>query len=134
MIDIYNQVFSRVTDTLLEVFPGIETGGDFMSAPSHLPFLSIIEMDNATYRRTQDLEAMEHHATIMHQVDAFSNLESGKKEQCREIMAVADREYQLLGFTRIFMSPTPNLEAPSIYRITARYRAVVARDGTVYRQ
>ena len=38
-----------------------------------------------------------------------------------------------MGFTRIFMNPVPNLESATVYRLVARYRAVVSKEKVIYR-
>jgi len=39
-----------------------------------------------------------------------------------------------LGFTRIVLNPVPDMNDATIYRMVARYRAVVSRDEIIYRR
>jgi hypothetical protein len=72
-------------------------------------------------------EIIENHANLMYQVDIFSNLTSGKKAECKKILKVVDEKMSEMGFVRILCEPIENLEDATIYRITARYNAIVGR-------
>ena len=131
MIDIESYIFTKVEGVLRDEFEGVFVTGEAVRDEPDLPCVSIVESDNATNTSTRDSSLIENHAVLMYQVDAYSGLETGKKSQCRALIACADDVFQKLGFVRIMMNPTPNLEAPSIYRITARYRAVVSKDWNI---
>ena len=74
----------------------------------------------------------EQFATLMYEINVYSNKTSGKKTECKNIMDSIDRILYGMNFTRISRTPVPNLEDSSIYRITARYR--VETDGeSLYR-
>jgi hypothetical protein len=70
----------------------------------------------------------------MYEINAYSNLGSGKKAQCKSIMAVVDTEMQKLGFVRMGCGPMelPNADATK-YRMVGRYRAVISKTGAIYR-
>ena len=51
-----------------------------------------------------------------------------------EINPAIDEQFALLGFTRSFLKPLPNLADATIYRITARYIATVDKNETIYRR
>ena len=55
------------------------------------------------------------------------------KAQAKQIMASLDAEMSNLGFTRVFMNPIPNFADATIYRLTARYEAVVVPNDDGYR-
>lgn len=133
IIDIESIVFSRANTALIETFNPIFVTGEFISIPPSFPAVGIVEIDNSAYQRSQDAQSHEHHAGLLYQVDAFSNLAKGRKSQCKQLIAVVDDVMQSLFFTRISCLPTP-FENPSTYRMTARYRAVVSRDGQMYRR
>lgn len=123
MIDVENQIYTPIAEALREAFPGIDTSGEYVKAPSAFPHVSIVEQDNyptLTHLSTSD---MEKYATIMYEVNVYSNKSSGKKAQCRSIMKVIDDLMYRRNFTRISLSPVPNLENATIYRLVARYRA-----------
>lgn len=123
MIDVENQIYTPIAEALREAFPGIDTSGEYVKAPSAFPHVSIVEQDNyptLTHLSTSDSEEYD---TIMYEVNVYSNKSSGKKAQCRSIMKVIDDLMYRRNFTRISLSPVPNLENATIYRLVARYRA-----------
>jgi hypothetical protein len=134
VIDIESEVFTHVANTLRSQFPGIFVSGEYVTAPTKFPAVTIIEMDNSLYARTKDLEGNENHSVLMYEVNVYSNLASGKKTQCKSIMALVDNKMQELGFARVGCSPValPNTDT-SIYRMIARYRAVVDRQKRIYK-
>lgn len=123
MIDVENQIYTPIAEALRKAFPGIDTSGEYVKAPSTFPHVSIVEQDNyptLTHLSTSDSEEF---STIMYEVNVYSNKSSGKKAQCRSIMKVIDDLMYRRNFTRISLSPVPNLENATIYRLVARYRA-----------
>lgn len=91
--------------------------------PSSFPHVSIVEQDNYPTLEHMSNGDREKFATLMYEVNVYSNKSTGKKTQCRSIMKVIDDLMYQFNFTRISMSPIPNLENASIYRLVARYRA-----------
>ena len=125
MIDCENEVYTRVVTVLREKFPGIDLTGDYTKAPSSFPQVSITQSDNAVIaERTTGTKEM---AQVMFEVNVYSNLQPGKKTECKKIMKVIDEVLFSMNFRRIVLTPVPNMEDATIYRLTARYR--VATDG-----
>lgn len=133
MIDAWTYVFNYIAPALRLAYPDIYVTGEYTPTPAHFPAVFIYEMDNYAYRQTQDSGSLENHAVIPFQIDVYSNLSSGKKTQCDSIMTTIDELMQVIGYTRTMCQPVPNEAEASIYRKTARYSAVVGKDGTVYR-
>ena len=123
MIDVENQIYTPIAEALREAFPGIDTSGEYVKAPSAFPHVSIAEQDNYPTLAHLSTSDTEKYATIMYEVNVYSNKSSGKKAQCRSIMKVIDDLMYRRNFTRISLSPVPNLENATIYRLVARYRA-----------
>lgn len=42
MIDVENQIYTPIAETLREAFPGIDTSGEYVKAPSAFPHVSIV--------------------------------------------------------------------------------------------
>lgn len=125
MIDCENEVYTRIVTVLREKFPGIDLTGDYTKAPSSFPHVSITQSDNAVIaERTTGTKEM---AQVMFEVNVYSNLQPGKKTECKKIMKVIDEVLFSMNFRRIVLTPVPNMEDATIYRLTARYR--VATDG-----
>ena len=135
MINIESEVFSTVVTALRAEFTGIFVSGEAVAAPSSFPAVTIVEQDNSTHQRSLDSSGKENHAVLMYEINAFSNLGSGKKKQTRAIMAIIDDEMQDMGFVRVGSGPmtVPNADA-SIYRIVARYRGTISKDKVIYRR
>ena len=134
MICIENELFTTIATALRESYDGIFVVGEYVPAPERFPAVSIIEMDNIAYRRTQDSATTENDVDVMYEVDVYSNRDRGKKAECRGIMATIDNLFMGLGFTRVFLSPVTNPNDARIYRMTGRYRAVVSKENVIYRR
>lgn len=134
MIDIENELFEVIATTVRNKYPKIFITGEYVKAPSVFPCVSIIEIDNQVNRNTRDSGNIENHAQVLYEVNVYSNKTSGKKSECKAIISLIDTRLSELGFTRLMLYPIPNLENATIYRMVARYRAVVSKDKTIYRR
>lgn len=134
MIDVEKDIFSFVSSAVRERYPKIFMTGEYVKSPSSFPCVYLHEVDNQIYRITRSNEDIENHAQLIYEVSVYSNLTTGKKTQCREIMSLIDTKMEQLGFTRTMMNPVPNEEDATIYRMIARYRAIVSKDKTIYRR
>ena len=134
MIDIENEVFNKVAEAVKAVYPSVFISGEYIRTPSKFPFVSLIEMSNTAYDRTQTDGSLENHASLMYEVNIYSNKKSGKKSECKAIAALIDNELATLGFSRTMLQPIPNMDDATIYRITGRYTAVISKDTKLYRR
>lgn len=134
MIDIENEVFGIISEKLRAIFPGIYISGEYVKSPPSFPSVSLIEMDNEIYRSTRTNESIENHVQVMYEINVYSNKIKGKKTEAKSIMSVIDSEFARLGFMRIMYNPIPNELDATIYRLVARYRAVVSKDKVIYRR
>lgn len=135
MIDVENEVFSLIATALRAAYDNdIFVTGEYVSQPSNFPAVFIVEMDNTVYERGSDSGSIENFANLTYQVDVYSNLNRGKKTQCKTIMEMIDVLFAVNGFTRVSMTPVQNMNDPTIYRMTGRYQAVVGKNKNVYRR
>ena len=134
MIDIESQVFDRVATRVREQFPDIFMVGEYVNSPSSFPAVSLVEADNGTRIETIDSGSNENHVNVMYEVNVYSNKTTGKKSECREILGLIDEEMLSMGFSRSTLTPVPNEYDSTIYRMVARYRAVVSSNNTIYRR
>ena len=134
MIDVENEVFTIVSKSVREKYPSVFISGEYVRTPSKFPFVSLIEMGNTAYDRTQTSGSLENHASLMYEVNVYSNKRSGKKTECKEIATLIDDELAALGFSRTMLQPIPNLDDATIYRMTGRYTAVISKDKKLYRR
>lgn len=134
MIDCENEIFNAVATRLRAAYPDIFVTGDYVSAPSSFPCVSLVEIDNATYRDSLTQEGREVHAAVTYEVNVYSNIQRGKKTECKAIASLVDETLTALNFTRMMLEPVPNLADTAIYRMLGRFRAVIDQDHTIYRR
>ena len=121
MIDIEKLVYTPIAESLRKRFKGITVSGEYVNAPPKFPYVSIVEQDNYMSTNRMDSGGREKFATVMYE------------SVCREIMGAVDEMLYKQNFTRISLSPVPNMENGTIYRLVARYRAET--DGNnIYRR
>ena len=134
MIDIESQVFDRVATRVREQFPDIFMTGEYVNSPSSFPAVSLVEMDNSIRESTIDSGSNENHANVMYEVNVYSNKTTGKKSECKAIIALIDTEMTAIGFVRSTLTPVQNEYDSTIYRMVGRYRAAVSTDHKIYRR
>lgn len=134
MIDVETEVFSTVSENVRKQFPKAFMTGEYVKSPPSFPCVSLIEVDNQIYRNTRTTACIENHAQVLYEVNVYSNKKSGKKAECKAIAALIDRKMEALGFTRTLLNPVPNEGDATIYRIVARYRAIVSKNKVIYRR
>lgn len=133
MIDVEAAVFNRVAEKFDIAYPNGTRVSEPIGAPASFPCMSLVEADNATYTGSLDAEMTEHDSWLMYELNAYSNLASGAKQQCKDIITLVDNELLAMGFTRTFCHQTKNSDT-KIYRMTARYRAVISEELRIYRK
>ena len=134
MINVENEVFDIVSKAVKAVYPSVFISGEYIRTPSKFPFVSLIEMSNTAYDKTQTSGSLENHASLMYEVNIYSNKTSGKKSECKAIAELIDNELATLGFSRTMLQPIPNMDDATIYRMTGRYTAVISKDTKLYRR
>ena len=134
MIDVENEIFSIIAKAVRTAYPGAYVVGEYVRSPSRFPCVSIIEIDNTAYDRTQSSGSLENHVDITYEVNIYSNKTSGKKSECKAIASLIDNEFATLGFSRTMLQPIPNMDDATIYRMTGRYNGVVSKERYVFRR
>ena len=134
MIDIENEVFNRVATRVREQFPDIFMTGEYVNSPSSFPAVSLVEMDNSVCETTIDSGFNENHANVMYEVNVYSNKTTGKKSECKAIIALIDTEMTAMGFVRSTLTPVQNEYDATIYRMVGRYRAAVSTNHKIFRR
>lgn len=134
MIDIENAVFTTVATVVRDKYPNIHIVGEYVRTPPKFPSVSLIEMDNTGYEKTEDSGCVENHASVMYEVNVYSNKKVGKKSECKAIAALIDEQMSALGFARKMLQPIPNMDDATIYRMVSRYSAIISKDDVIYRR
>lgn len=134
MIDVENEIFNKVSTSVRAKFPSANITGEYVKSPSSFPHVSLEEADNSVFANTQTSTEYENHGVLLYEVNVYSNKISGKKTECKEIMSLIDDEMSSIGFTRTLLQPIPNMDNATIYRMTARYTAIISKDKMIYRR
>jgi hypothetical protein len=128
MIDCENEVYTRIARVLRDKFPGINIAGEYVNAPSSFPHVSITQSDNSVV--SEQMTGSAEMAQVMFEINIYSNKADGRKTECKDIAKVIDDVMFRMNFKRIALTPIPNMEDATIYRIVARYRAMT--DGKYF--
>ena len=134
MIDVENEVFNSVATDVRAKYPDIYMVGEYVKTPPKFPCASLVEMNNQSYQQTEDSGSVENHASLMYEVNIYSNKTVGKKSECKAIAALIDERMLALGFARTMLQPIPNLDDATIYRMVGRYSAVISKNKVLYRR
>lgn len=130
--DIENYVFDTLANIVRAGWPGAFVTGEYVRSPSKFPHVSIVEADNYMSVGRLDSSPEEKYATVMYEINVYTNDTTGKKAKAKAIIDLIDKKMYAMNFTRLSRTVVPNMEDSTIYRITARYRAET--DGTtIYR-
>lgn len=132
MIDFNNEVFTAVATSVRNSHAGITVIGESTRKPSKFPTVTLDEIENVMIGRLEDSSKEEKFAGVTYKLQVFSNKQSGKKAEAREIFATADAEMRRMGFQRVTFTVTPEIYESTIYQINATYEAVVSTAGYVY--
>jgi hypothetical protein len=130
MIDIENKVLSVVREAVLAQYPTASVYGEYVEVPASFPCVTVTEDTNYTYVYTKDEQLAEHHAEVQYSVNVYSNKQTGAKLEAKAIMNIADNAMQNMKFWRTMSRQVPNVDR-TIYRLIARYRAVVGEPTEV---
>ena len=128
MIDCENEVYTRIARVLRDKFPGINIAGEYVNAPSSFPHVSITQSDNSVV--SEQMTGSAEMAQVMFEINIYSNKADGRKTECKSIAKVIDDVMFKMNFKRMALTPIPNMEDETIYRIVARYR--VMTDGKYF--
>lgn len=128
MIDCENEVYTRIARVLRDKFPGINIAGEYVNAPSSFPHVSITQSDNSVV--SEKMTGSAEMAQVMFEINIYSNKADGRKTECKAIAKVIDDVMFKMNFKRMALTPIPNMEDATIYRIVARYR--VMTDGKYF--
>lgn len=130
MTQIENEIYTELRGVILAQFPNAFVTGEYTPTPDKFPCIFIEEADN--YTVSLDGSNKGEVSETMFEINVFSNLQEGRKSQCKKIMNVIDEHMTVRGFSRTMCRPMQNID-PSVYRMLARYTASLYND-TIYRR
>ena len=132
MINIFNQVYTLLVDTLADYDDKIKTSSVYTNTPSKYPFVSLEEIDNMVYEQTSDSCDVENHAVIELEVNIYTQ-NPNKKSKADGIASVIDNLLKSYNFVRITKNILQDTNETT-YRIILRYSAVVSKGNVIYRR
>lgn len=131
MIDLENDIYDYAAKALRAAHTGIDVAAEYVEMPAKFPHVSIVEADNRVLERMRT-NNIENAASVMYEVNIYSNKASGKKSEAKAIANTLDDVLSGIGFTRTFREQVPNLRDATIYRIVCRYEAVIDKNFVIY--
>ena len=131
MVDIENYIITRLEEAIHAEYPNAVVLGDLLEELAEFPTVTVNEIQNETLRRMQDDEPVEHYARVTYEVNIYTNLRYGRKEEAKSILGIIDSVMFPMKFVRRSTRRLPDVDhSRTIYRLYARYSAVVD-EGTV---
>jgi hypothetical protein len=122
LIDKETEVFDAVAKGLHSKFKGIYViGAEMSSAPPKFPAVSFVQTNNAVRSEFSTFYSPENVVSEDYKAEVYSNLETGKEAQTKEITAVISDIMSGLGYERTFCEVVPNTDS-TINRRMSRYR------------
>ena len=128
MIDIENMVFTAVRTAVTTLVSDCYVTSEYTQKPEKFPCVLIQMVDNHVYERTSD-ENVENHARVVFQIEVFTSFIGKKKTSAKTIFQAVDNAMADMKFVRTTYATLPNMDK-TIFRITSRYRAIVAQPIT----
>lgn len=124
MIDLESDIFTAVADAVITNHPGVAISGEYADSFSRLPAVTIEERDNTVVESMRTLN-IENYVAVMYEVNVYSNKSNTGKTEAKSIFNTVDTAFANAGFTRTYRNSIPNFQDMRIYRIVARYEAVI---------
>jgi hypothetical protein len=123
MIDIENTVITRVEAALAVSFPSISVYGEQIETSASFPCATVVELDNSEDMNYVTFDGLENSANLMYQIDVYSNLVSGAKIECKQMLSLVDTAMRGLYFIRTEKRQNDNIDR-SVSRMTVRYTKI----------
>lgn len=134
MIDIEYELYNEIYEAVMAEFPDVNMTSEYVREPSKFPSVSFVEVDNTTMAPAWSTHEEEEYASILYEVNIYSNKSVGKKSECRKIFNLIDQIMVKKNFNRNMCQPVPNMLDSTVYRLLGRYSGVVSKDKALYRR
>jgi len=121
MIDKENEIFQLVSKKLHEKYHVIYViGSELINTPPQFPAVSLVQTNNAVNNGYSTFKELENVVREDYKAEVYSNLESGKEAQTKEITAVISDVMKEIGYERTFCEPIANSDS-TINRRMSRF-------------
>jgi len=79
MIDIENDIYTRIYTNVKAVYPQASVTADASNTPSSFPHVTVVEADNYIYTpmRTDNVE---NYVTLVYDIDVYSDRQNNRKD------------------------------------------------------
>ena len=121
MIDKEKEIFSAISKALHYKYDVFVCGAEISDTPPKFPAVSFVQTNNATKTNFSTFNSLENVVQEEYKAEVYSNLETGKESQTKEITAVISDVMRDLGYERTFCEIVPNNDA-TINRRMIRFR------------
>ncbi len=121
MIDKENEIFKAVSEALHNKYDVYVVGAEITSTPPKFPAVSFVQTNNMVKTEHSTFDSLENVVQEDYKAEVYSNLETGKEAQTKEITAVISDVMCDLGYERTFCEIVPNTDS-TINRRMSRYR------------
>lgn len=132
MINIFNELYTLLTNALAIYDNKIKTSSVYTNTPSSYPFVSLEEIDDSVYEQGSDCCEIENFANKDYEVNIYTQ-NPNKKSIADGISQVVDTLMKSKGFIRVTKTPLQDTNETT-YRIVLRYSGVVSKDHIIYRR
>ena len=121
MIDKERDIFQKVSNKLHEKYPVIYViGSELINTPPKFPAVSLVQTNNAVNEGYSTFKELENVVREDYKAEVFSNLETGKEAETKEITAVISDVMKEMGYERTFCEMIANADS-TINRRMSRY-------------
>lgn len=125
------ELFDHIARAINAVYANCKVVNTYLRRVPSFPCVMFYEADN--FAASMDGSNHEIATAVMYEVQVYSASEGDNKTDAVAIMKLIDTELAGMGFRRTSLTPAPNLEDATIFRLVARYSASV-QNNTIYRR
>jgi len=119
-----NAIFTVIRTAVLNTIPTANVTQTYSATPSKFPTVFAREIGHFTPAQTQTLTNAQDVYETTWEVQIFSNLTSGAKEQAYKLMSIVKNALGGLYFLEVSENPIDNANG-KYYTLIARYRRVI---------
>lgn len=137
MIDVETELFHEIVTEIQSKYAWASSvifANDVLVRAQKFPVVTIVERDNRTVEQSMHTALEENHAVLDYEVNIYTNSKEKRKKEARTIAAAVDDAFVGRGFRRRILEQIENAEDWSVFRMVARYTAIVGKDRTIYRR
>ena len=119
-----NAIFTRIRNAVKAEFANADCTETYSPTPAHLPTVFARELGHFTPQQAWTLTNAQDISECTWEVQVFSNLKTGAKEQAYKLMNGVKGALRQLYFVETFESPLEQTDK-SVYCLVARFRRII---------